>query len=475
MITNFQHQADELRYLAETYRALFWEMGTGKSRVIILTADQLHLEGKIDGVVIVAPNGVHQNWIELEIPTHSSLPAGFSLCYHSSRSDTKAQAKAVQYALSCEEMLWWAISYDAFVREGARKYLRELFKKKRILLVADESHYIKTPSAARTKILLKASPLAAYRRILTGTPITQGPFDTYSQVRFLAPEYWKEKGLGTFTAFKQFFGIWRKQFGNGREFPVLVEYQNLHLLQAWLRPISSRVLKEEVLDLPPKMYTKRGFEMTAQQRKVYRELKEELVTWIGEEMVTAMTVLTQLLRLQQVTCGYLPYGDEEPKLIHRIPGGNARLKSLEDVLQEVSGGVIVWARFVEDINQILESTKRLGLTAVRYDGQVSDENRAKAKTLFQAGEAQVFVANSAAGATGLTLTAAKTVVYYSNSFNLAHRLQSEDRAHRIGQTTSVLYVDLMAEGTVDERIIDSLRTKRNLASEVTGEEIRQWL
>jgi len=190
--------------------------------------------------------------------------------------------------------------------------------------------------------------------------------------------------------------------------------------------------------------------------------------------IPAPLVITQLLRLQQVTCGYVP-DDMDEGVLHPI-GDGTRLKALKEVLEDIeTGKVIIWARFRRDIDQIMEQLPED--EAVRYDGATSDELRLAARKAFQDPDSKVryFVGNPAAAATGLTLTQARTVVYYSNSFDLEHRLQSEDRAHRIGQEHPVLYVDLAAKGTVDTKIIAALRSKKNIASEVTGDTLKSWI
>lgn len=557
--TPFTHQKEEWeRSREEEARAIFWEQGTGKSKLTIDTACWLWNRGLIDGVLIVAPNGVHRNWTEKEIPDH--VPDDVighirAFHYQSPRSDTKWHKQAVKAVIDHKGFAWLTISYDAFMTATGKRALIDFFDKRRLLYVLDEAHYIKSPDADRTKSILKSAKYAPFRRVLTGTPIAQGPFDAYTQIKFLQEGYWKENGLGTFTEFKTHFGIWKKGWNptaydpktkqnTGREYDVLVSYRRLDQLNALLQPVSSRVTKDEVLDLPPKLYNKRFFPMTAEQGKLYRQMRDEFIVWLemgglekeaealelppGEEVcptchgrkevevdgyvypcpdcggadtlnlegttpVIAALAITRLLRLQQITCGYIPTDDEKEPL-YPIPGANRRLDLLVELIEESPHKVIVWARFQMDITLILEALRARGIRAVRYDGLVNDDERAEAKALFQGErtlyegsqvvgreavppeeQAKVFVGNPAAGATGLTLTAAKTVIYYSNSFKLIDRLQSEDRAHRIGQDNPVLYIDLVAEDSVDEKVVESLRNKFNVASQITGDRLKEWL
>lgn len=537
---------------------IFPSGNTGKSKLTIDTACWLYLRGLIDGVLVVAPNGVHRNWVEKEIPDHvpdEVIKHVRAFHYQSPKADTKWHKQAVKAVIEHKGFAWLTISYEAFMTASGKRALIDFFDKRRLLYVLDEAHYIKTPTAERTKSILRSAKYAPFRRVLTGTPIAQGPFDAYSQIKFLVEDYWKQNRLGTFTEFKQHFGVWKKGWNptafnpktkknDGNEYDVLVGYRRLDDLNALLQPVSSRVTKDDVLDLPPKLYSKRIFPMTPEQGKLYRQLRDEYIVWLetggierdaeavaaepspdacptclgkrevesdgfiypcpdcgdapdlgaeGTTPVIAALAITRLLRLQQITCGYLPT-DDEAEPVYTIPGPNRRLDLLCDLIEESQHKVIVWARFQMDITLIMDALRERGISAVRYDGLVNDDERADAKARFQGErplyhngqvvgreavppeeQARVFVGNPAAGATGLTLTAAKTVIYYSNSFKLIDRLQSEDRAHRIGQTNSVLYIDLVAEDSVDEKVVEALRNKFNVASQITGDRLKDWL
>jgi SNF2 family DNA or RNA helicase len=510
--------------------------------------------------------------VETEIPEHVPdlvMPQIRAHQYQSSRADTKRHKQAVNAVIAHPGFAWLTISYEAFVTNAGKRALIQYMDQRRLLYVLDEAHYIKTPDSARTKSILTSAKYAPYRRILTGTPIAQGPFDAYSQVKFLDEDYWNRNNLGTFTEFKTHFGEFRKGWNptafnpktkacTGAEYDILVGYRHLDELSSLLSTISTRVTKELALPhLPPKLYQTRYFTMTVEQEKLYSQLKDEFIVWLetgvdkvkeglqdayeavggrnplydllqgvdvcptchgkreldvegfiypcpdcaedvplgqdGATAVIASMAMVRLLRLQQITCGYLPT-DDEAEPVYAIPGPNRRLDILCDLVENAGHKVIVWARFQLDITLILEALQKRGIKAVRYDGLVSETERALAKARFQGErpvfdngqvvgrevvpkeeQADVFVGNPAAGATGLTLTAAKTVVYYSNSFKLIDRLQSEDRAHRIGQANAVLYVDVVAEGTTDVKIVEALRKKFNVASQITGDRTREWL
>ena len=448
--------------------ALFWEMGTGKTKLILDTVAHLRDAGKITAVLVVAPNGVHRNWIEDEIPKW--LPGINAKAWISGKAGSQRHQKEWE-ALLKQPFPFAAFSYDGLMTDRAVKYLRKFFDAHRVFMVLDESTKIKSPGAKRTMKLLAAGKRATHRRILTGTPVANSPFDIYSQMKFLDPAFWKERGFQTQAEFRNHFGI-IKTMENERHqrWEVVVAYRNLNELQSILAPVSSRVLKEDALDLPPKIYTKRYFELSAEQVRVYREIRDEAIALLASgAIVTAPLAVTRLLRLQQVTSNYLPTEDEPAT---DIGTHNPRLDCLAELLEEMQGQAIIWARFRRDIDQIMAL---LGDKAVRYDGAVNSDDRVANKNKFQAGEAQYFVGNPAAGATGLTLTAARSVIYYTNSFRLEDRLQSEDRAHRIGQNFPVQYIDIVAPGTVDVHIVAALRDKVNVAASVTGDQLREWI
>ena len=256
----------------------------------------------------------------------------------------------------------------------------------------------------------------------------------------------------------------------------MVGYQNLEELSERVDRFSYRVLKKECLDLPDKVYLRREVELTPEQKKVYGELKEYAIAELGEmEQVSVNNVLTQMLRLHQVVCGYTKT-DEGTE----IPIENNRLDELINVIGEMRGKIIIWANYRHNIKEIVETMQELGgpSCVAGYYWDSSDEERERVIEHFQDPDSELryFVGNTQTGGYGITLTQAQNVIYYSNNFDLEKRLQSEDRAHRIGQTNKVTYVDLVAPKTVDENIVKALRNKLDLAQEVLGDEKwKSWL
>lgn len=464
---------------------LNWDMGTGKSLTTIATAERLAAAGKIDAMLVLAPNGVHRNWVVDELPKHLSADlAGRTrtLLWTTPGARTKKRADALSQLLETGGFRILAISYDGLMTEAGTDAVRRLLKARRCLAVLDESHMVKTPGAARTKRVLALSAHAPYRRILTGTLVPDKPFDVYAQIRFLDPRAWHAVGCGSFQAFKAQFGIWEQRYAAraGRLYPELLGYRNLELLQQVVAKYVSRVRKDEVLsELPPKVYQRRYFDLSPEQKRLYKDLRDEAMTWLASgDLVTAPLVITRMMRMQQVTSGYLPADDTGD--VVAIPGKNPRLDLLVEIAEGLGHQAIIWTRYRRDVDLILERLSEAGLTSCRYDGACSDEESAEARERFRSGAAQFFVSNPAKGGTGLTLTEAKTEIFYSTDYKLAARLQAEDRAHRIGQDQSVAIVDLVGmlsddEPTLDLAILRSLQEKRDVAAIVQGDEAREWL
>ncbi len=480
----FAHQKEEFdAHRDDEAWALLWEPGCGKTWPALNETAHLEAEGKIRGMMVLAPNGVHRNWAVDQIPTH--LPQELMdrtrvVLWQTSKANTKWHQRMAKEALEDDGFVIVCMSYDAVMTQKGADFWKVFLKGRPCMYALDESPRIKTPGSRRSKRISASAKWAPYRRILTGTIVDDKPFDVYNQIRFLDPRAWHAVGCADFAAFKNTFGVWRKQQmsdgkGGMREFPVLVSFRNLELLQSIVRKYGSRLKKEDVLDLPPKLYSKRYFELTPAQRRVYKDLQNDLYTFLDSgEMVSVDLAITKMLRLQQVTSGYLPSDTEEDVLIP-IGDKNPRINLMLECVEDAGHQVIIWAKYKQDITSILKALGDAKIKAVRYDGQCNETQMGQAVDSFKAGDAQVFVGNPAKGSEGITLTCAKTMIYYNNSYRLSHRTQSEDRFHRIGQTDSVHIIDLAAVDTVDTAIIDMLRRKDELAAVVQGDELREWI
>lgn len=473
--TPFKHQqtALDLSLNKEAY-ALFMEQGTGKTKVVIDNACYLFEQGEITCLLVVAPNGVHRNWVSDEFPAHCWDDVAYEpFIWRSGKANTKNFQSAFRIISKPSEVLVvFAINIDAVITKKGRAAMNALLKNHKCMLVVDESTDIKTPGAKRTKAMRTMGRQAPYRRILTGTPTAEKPLDLYGQFAFLAPEVFGN----SYYSFKHTYAIWEQQWVASRPkpFEVAVGWQNLDMLQEKIAPYSYRVTKDEALDLPPKLYTKRYFSLTRDQMMLYNALRDDFVaSFANGEIVTADMALTRLLRLQQITCGYVPVDEsEDGEVMREIVGKNPRFELLKKAISETEGSIIIWTRFRKDVDLIIGEYKN---DAVRYDGSTSTDERADGIERFQSGDARIFVGSPKAGGRGLTLHKATTVIFYSNYFGLETRIQAEDRAHRIGQKHPVLYIDIVGEDTVDEKIVETLREKKRIADIITGDAIREWI
>jgi SNF2 family DNA or RNA helicase len=339
------------------------------------------------------------------------------------------------------------------------------------MMIIDESTTIKTPGSARSKNTEKVGRGARFRRIATGSPVTKSPMDLYQQCAFLSDGC---LNISSYYAFQARYAVVVERQLASHSFKQIVGYRRLDELKEKLDRFSFRVKKEECLDLPDKLYVKREVDLTDEQVKAYNDMKAVAMALIDGGMVSTVNALTQLMRLHQIVCGHVKLDDGT---IKELP--NKRIDELMAIVEETDGKMIIWANYRHDIEAIkLALQKEYGMSSVAtYYGDTEAEERQRIVNRFQDmnDELRFFVGNPSTGGYGLTLTAAATMVYYSNSFDLEKRLQSEDRAHRIGQTKNVTYIDLIAPGTVDEKIVKALRNKIDIATQVLGEDIKQWL
>lgn len=471
----YQHQDDVLSLSWNKKNwAYFMEMGTGKSKVCIDNAAMLRERGEIDTFIVVAPKGVYRNWANLEIPAHmpDRVRDDSLIAIWRPTPPRALKQDLLSFMEPAENFRILVMNIEALSTVKGQKFLVGVLKASQALLAVDESTAIKSPKASRTKALIKMSELAKYKRILTGFPVTQSPMDLWAQCRFLDKTFLGDCGDNYFQ-YQYRYAVMKKQSVGTHSFNRVVGYRNLEELSGFLKNFSSRVMKEDCLDLPAKIYTQRSVALSGDQARIYDELKKYALAHIeDEEFMTANNVMTQLLRMQQVLSGHTKVDSGE-----MIEIKDNRLNELMDCLEEVEGKVIIWSRFRYDVKRITEAlSKKYGpRSTVNYFGDTSDEARSTAIENFQEGDARFFVGNPQTGGYGITLTAAQTVIYFANSFDLAIRMQSEDRAHRIGQTEHVNYIDLISEGTIDEQIVKALRNKMDIASVVMGEELKEWL
>ena len=469
----YKHQEEALEKSFDKRNfAYFMEMGCGKSKVLIDNMAWLYETRHIDSAIIVAPKGVYLNWRDNEIPIHMPDHINHEVYIWKANLNKKELEKLRGSVTERHQFRIILINVEAFATKKVLQYLEKVTHRSEFLLAIDESTTIKNIQAKRTKALIKFGGGEKYKRILTGAPITKSPLDLYSQFGFLSR---KILGFESYWSFQgRYAVIMNKRMGN-HSFNQVVGFKNLDEMKDKIAPYSYRTTKDEALDLPDKIYTTRQVDLTMEQERHYHSLKKTSVAFLETgEMVSAPEVMTQLLRLQQLLCGYLVTDDGELKLIE-----NNRMNVLMEVIEEMEGKIIIWSRFRHDIVSITEklATTYGSNTVVNYYGDTSVEKRQEAIKKFQDKESDVrfFVSNPQTGGMGITLHAATNVIYYSNDFNLESRKQSEDRAHRVGQHHPVLYVDLMCPNTVDVHIVKSLLSKNKLANITLGERVLEWL
>ena len=450
--------------------AYFMEMGTGKTKVLIDNLAMLYDKGKIDGALIVAPKGVVKTWYEQELPTH--LPnhiENVSILWQP--NITKTQQEKLESLFEIETALHILVmNVEALSTDKGVKFATKFINSHKAMMAIDESTTIKTPTAKRTKNIIGIGQNAKYKRIMTGSPITKNPLDLYTQCEFLDP--WL-LDFSSYYAFRNRYAEMKTMHIHGRSIQVVDKFQNLGELSDTVKEFSYRVLKEDCLDLPPKVFIKRHVALTPEQKKVYEQMKKAAMAVLNGKVTTTMTVLTQLMRLHQITCGYVTADDGTIQTVE-----SNRLNELMSILEDTDGKVIIWANYQMSVSDIMKAlTKKYGANSfVHYYGLTPQEDRQDNIRKFQNDpECRFLIGTPQTGGYGITLTQANTVIYYSNGYDLEKRLQSEDRAHRIGQKKTVTYIDLICEDTVDEKIVKALRDKINIASEVMGEELKDWI
>ena len=450
--------------------AYFMEMGTGKTKVAIDNMAMLYDNGKINGALIIAPKGVYKNWYSQEIPDH--------LATHIKPKTVLWQALINQKQQKLLDTLFepgldfhiLVMNVEAFSTKKGVDFAARFLNSHNTFMVIDESTTIKNPGAKRTKNIVALGKYAKYRRIMTGSPVTKSPLDLYKQCEFL-DEYLLDHS--SYYTFRTRYAVMRKANFNGRSVEIVVGYKNLGELSDKLKPFSYRVLKDDCLDLPKKTFMKRVITLSAEQEKVYKQMKQMALAQLNGKLLTTANALSQLMRLHQITCGHFKANDGSTQVLK-----NNRLNELSELLEEVEGKAIICAHYQYDVQTILDAIKKeYGEEAVvDYYGKTPNEERQDNIQKFQSDpRCRFLVGTPSTGGYGLTLTAASTMIYYSNGYDLEKRQQSEARIDRIGQEKPMTYIDIICEDTVDERIVKALRKKINIATEIMGEEVKEWI
>ena len=469
----YEHQLDALKasWDKENY-AYFMEMGTGKSKVLLDNAAILYDKGEINALLLIAPKGVYKNWYDSEIPTHLPDHVDKKIVLWKTSDKSIRQRKLLNTLFETgSDLRILIMNVESFSSgDGADFAYKFLSAHPKSMIAIDEATTIKTPTSNRTRKIVALRNMCKYRRILTGSPVTKSPLDLYSQCQFLDP--WL-LGHESYTTFKARYAETRKIQVNGRQVEIITGYRHLQELSDKVVSFSKRILKEDCLDLPEKTYVKHYVELTDEQKRLYKQMKKEAIAFLNGKMQSTATVMTQFMRLHQITCGHFTADDGT---IQDLP--SSRLSELMSILENIEGKTIIWSHYTHDVRRIIEEIKKVygEDSVVDYFGETDTDARSSNIKKFQNDDkCRFFVGTTHTGGYGITLTAGSNMIYFSNGYDLEKRQQSEARIDRIGQTKKMTYIDIMAQDTIDERIVKALRKKVNIANAIMKEDYKEWI
>lgn len=476
----YVHQMKEFEIsVGAQSRALLWSMRTGKSKLLIDTACSLFTQGKIDAVLLFAPNGIHDNWIRRELPFHhwdnverdtivwrtdDAGTKGINRVlvsqregWHERRKDFWEHAKQM---MTTPKLAWFAFNSQSMTRKDVRNFVARVVRNRKVMIIFDESDEWRTPGATRTKMARAMALRCPYRRIATASVITNSPLAAFSQYELLAKEALGHRVYGTF---KERYAVYKTQTNRrGQSYPVLDTYQNLEELRENMAQWSSVVLRKDILDMPDLVLDTMDIELTPEQKKLYRELHTQFTFDIGGKEVSVRENTHRLTKLQQVCSGFLKdeFGD-----IYTIPGGNPRLEALADEVYLSSGKVIIWCRFQYDIDLVVERLMGDGHEIVQYHGRVSDTDKIDALDRLRSdSRVKALVGQPQAGGRGQEMAAADLIIWYSHVFDAIVREQADERATAIGGG-NVRVCNFVAPG-VDGYMLDNQIRKFKIAEDI---------
>lgn len=495
--TPYKHQ---LEYLGLTARQLnmtvssrlnygvFMDQGTGKTKCVIDDACRAYRAHDIQLLLILAPNSVKENWVdwywtdeeEDEIKKHMPPDIDYfkavwvSTTNKFEKDSWYAFEKKIVNATSSKQMIILSVNYDVLSIPRVQNFLLNLTVAFPTFIAADESTFIGNHKSKRTKAAIKIRKNCLIARVMSGTPIVQSPMKIFSQFAFLDKRI---LGFNSFYSFRNRYAVM-----GGFEGKQILSYKNLDELEAVIAKWSFRVLKGDCLDLPPKIHMpKRRVLLSSAQLKAYKTMSEEMIAVHERGIVTAQITLTQILRLAEITSGYLPVID--PVDGSRIgtqelvkPEKNPKMQEVMSLLESFGDKqTVIWSRFTPELEGLMTLIRKADYTTARFDGKISNRQATVNRKAFQRGEVQVLVANAAKGGFGIPLYAAEHVIYISNSLSTEHRVQSEDRSHRQGTEKKVCYWDIICPNTVDVKVVRTLRNNKNISDQVMGDGFRSWI
>lgn len=453
--------------------ALFMDMRTGKTKVVIDEACAMRIEGKIDCVVLICPLSLRKNWVR-EFAKDATIP----IDYHLLDTKGKGPKEFERWLNTRHDFKWLIVGVESLAAGSAIGYVKRFcLTSTKIMCEVDESSKIKTHSAARSKNVVTVGRMCEYRRILSGTPMTKSPLDLFMQYEFLDPDI---IGLGDYYAFRARYAVM-----GGYENRQIIGYENLDELIELVSPYTFQVRQGEVFDAK-KAYVVREVEMGDAQKAAYADLKKlSRIDNGGDLQLTVQNVLEKMLRMQEVTGGHVSYEytiDQIEAMRERmgpakklprtyrvpLPGANPKVREILECTEDYEGPTIIWCAFKDEIAATVVALREAygEDQVVEYHGDVDEDQRDANVQRFMGRKARFFVGNAATGGMGLTLDVADNIFYFSNTFNYVDREQSEERGTAEGKT--MLIVDIVARGTVDDTILEANAQKKDVSEYVRG-------
>lgn len=468
----FLHQLREFELSADMpERALIWTMRTGKTKVIIDTACHLYSVAKtIDAVLVIAPNGVHENWATRELSKHHWDGISYSTFFWRTE-ESKSKDYQARFATALQDktqLQWFCMASQTMTRDDVRKFIKRIVNRRKVLVIFDESQDFRTPGSKRTSMARALSKKCLYKRILSGTPVDNSPLHAWSQYELLQPG---ALGFSTFGDFKDHFAVYTsKQTKGGRSYPVLDFFRNLDELRDSMAPFTSVVLREDCPDLPELVLSTIDIELTETQIRIYKDLVKHFETEVNGELISIGEFTTKMVKLQQVVSGYVKdeYGE-----VRVIDGPNPRLEALLREVYLSSGRVIIWCQFRHDIDLVVEALRNAGREVVEYHGRISADEKQRVREVMspEAGEyGPDLVGQAQSGGSGLDFSAASKIIWYSHTFDAIVRGQADERATAVGGA-NIPVINLVAPG-VDEYILETTTNKISVADKISRQGLK---
>lgn len=482
-IRDFKHQDEALAKSAgHDFFAYWMDPGTGKTRVTLLDGWRAFQGGRIDAMLVMAPNNVKDQWVkwdhmkeyeededQVTIHLRQHLPHIIKGLWvgGATGKDKKSWADFEERMdHRGHKLIILSVNWESLLTEQFFEFLKAFCQQFRVMAVGDETTRIGKPGSKRTKRAWKIADLCPMRRALSGTPVIKSPLKAYSQARFLSP-----KAL----PFKSYFG-YRNTFCimGGFQGRQVLSYKNLDYLTSLMDPWSYRCRKDECLDLPPQIFIKRRVYMEPEQAKAYKTMREEFFAEVNGEEVTSTIVLAQMTRLQQIAGGYL---NKDGKIIEIVPPArNPKLLMALSLIEDAEKQVVVWFRFVPELLGM--STLLAPKDYFQFYGGISKKDRPGIKAAFKHGDRKVLLGTESTGGIGINeFVGASRVIHVSSDFDTEKRVQADDRTHRIGSEIhdKIEYFDIMVPNTVDTRIHRVLRGDTKISAQILKDKWREWI